>query len=205
MVRWFFIFFTIPVWAAVNQNNDVQFWFTDSFVKPVHPRCTFYLSNEWRIGDNVSKLFYVYVQGTSKIALTEKIDFAPGFRQAWNLQLNKFRLEYEPLVEVYFHSKNFIQFRSRMSYVIREARNNIWQYRGRIRVQFADWRYRPFFSNEVFVMTHDGFNQNRSVVGINVPLFKRTNTDLYYMLRFLKSAGSWTHQHVFGTWINFQF
>ncbi|MBX7066324.1 MAG: DUF2490 domain-containing protein [Parachlamydiales bacterium] len=205
MCRWIFLFFAIPIWASVNQNNDVQLWLTDSFVKQIHPRCTLYLSNEWRIGDNISKLFYVYVQGTSRFALTDRIDFAPGFRQAWNLQLNKWRLEYEPLAEIYFHAGNFVQFRNRISYVIREARNNIWQYRGRLRFNLDYWQVRPFFSEEVFVMSHDGFNQNRTIGGVNVPLFGRSNIDLYYMLRFLKSAGTWTHQHVFGGWVYFQF
>lgn len=194
-----------PIWCRVNQNNDLQLWVTESLSRPVHPRCSFSLANEWRFGNNISQLYFIYLQGIAGIKVSKQIDLGPGYRQAWRLFDAKWRLTYEPLLDLIFHQRNVFQFRNRISYLAHERAKNVWQYRARIRLSSENWAHNLFIANEVFIDSHFGFTQNRTFAGVNIPLFAMINADLSYMLRFLKSERGWTHQHIFGTWFNFAF
>ncbi|MDE3047294.1 MAG: DUF2490 domain-containing protein, partial [Verrucomicrobiota bacterium] len=178
---------------------------TESVVKTFNSRCALHLANEWRIGDDISKLYHVYLQGILKVSLTDRIDIAPGYRQTWRLRQNQWRLDEEPLFELFFHAGDQFQVRNRISYVIREAAMNFWQYRLRLRYIYTDWKVHPFVSNEIFVISRDGFSENRTIAGVSVPLSCFSDWDFYAMLRFLKTDPSWTHQYIFGTHIHFYF
>lgn len=205
MQRFFSLFFllSLPLWARVDQNNDVQLWITEAINIEINDRVILNLANEWRFGDNVSKFHFVYLQGILGTKLTEKIDMGTGYRQIWRLDRKNWRNTYEPLVEFIFHKERKFQFRNRLSYLINERAVNLWQYRGRVRLNAIDWTYNPFVSNEVFVRSREGFMENRSIVGVEVPFTSKGVTDLYFMLRFLKRDRVWTHQYIFGAWFSF--
>lgn len=199
----------MPTWGFVNQNNDVQLWIAESVNKSVSPKCTLYLSNEWRIGDDVSKLYFFYLQGAVEFKPYSFFYLVPGYRQIWDLRLDIWRLSFEPFLDVIFQKNEFFQFRNRISYIVREAIFNVWQYRARFRFR-GNWEvgnkiYYPYISNEIFIRSRSGFDQNRLLAGLLVPLFGRLDGDFYYMIRFLKSNFHWTHQHIFGTSLNMKF
>lgn len=201
----FFLLLLSPLWGFVDQNNDVQIWVTESSVLGPSERLQFHLTNEWRFGDDVSKWFFTYLEGILKLQCTDRIDLGPGYRQIWRLQQDKRRLSFEPMLNVIFHHKEVFQLRNRLSYIINEKDRNIWQYRFRVRLRADYWTYNPFFSNEIFIRSYDGFYKNRTQVGLNIPLWNRASSDLYYMLQFREDAKIWTHQHIFGCWLHMRF
>lgn len=203
------LLFCIPAWGYINQNNDVQLWIAESVSKNISPTCSLALSNEWRIGDDISKLYFFYLQGTAEFKPSRYCYLVPGYRQIWDLREAIWRLAFEPFLQVTFRTNELFQFRNRISYIVREATFNVWQYRARFLLS-GDWQVgtrtcKPYISNEIFVRSRFGFDQNRLIAGILVPLFGRFEGDFYYMLRFLKSNDHWTHQHVIGTWLSIKF
>lgn len=201
----FFLLFVCPLWGVVNQNNDVQIWVTEGAVFGTGERYQLHLANEWRFGNDVSQWFHTYLEGIFKIQCTDRIDIGPGYRQTWRLQQDKWRLAFEPMFNLFFHHKEVFQLRNRLSYIINQKDQNIWQYRFRVRLKADYWTYNPYFSNEIFVISHDGFSENRTQVGVDVPLWNRTRSDVYYMLRFKDDNNVWTHQHIFGVWLHMRF
>ncbi len=206
MKRFILLFLTLSSLNCANRNNDVELWVTEVVNKTLNPTCNFSLSNEWRIRHDISQLYFIYLQGVMNVNLSDTISIGPGYRQIWHLDSqDHFRLSYEPLLNLFIHKGQLFQVRHRISYLMREKEKNLWQYRIRLRLSTEKFTYNPFFSNEAFVFSHYGFTQNRTMVGINVPFSSGANADFSYMLRFTKSDGTWTHQHVFGTWFNFLF
>lgn len=203
-MRWLIFLLACPLWSFVDQNNDVQLWIKESTVVG-QGRYHFHLTNEWRIGDDISKWFFTYLEGLLKIQCTDRFDIEPGYRQVWRLHQNKWRLGYEPMFNLYFHHREVFQLRNRITYVMREKDSNFWQDRFRIRLTADYWTYNPYFSNEIFIRSHDGFYENRTQVGVNVPLWNQASSDIYYMLRFREEAKVWTHQHIFGLWLCMRF
>lgn len=193
-------------WAGDTWNNDLELWITDAFNKQLTPKCALNLSNEWRFRHDISELYFVYLQGVANLYLSNRLNIGPGYRQIWHLRQDSWKLSYEPLLNILMHKGEIFQLRHRLSYLVRERERNIWQYRIRVRFSTEYWTYNPFFSNEAFVVSHYGFTQNRTMIGVNIPFFSKVNADLSYMLRFSKSTTEgWRHQHILGTWVNFLF
>lgn len=203
---------SISLLGNINQNNDVQLWLTESFHKTISPSFAFHVNNELRFGDQISKLYFIYIQGIGNIKTNDWSELGAGYRQIWNLQETKWRLIYEPLAEVIFHKKRKnleLQMRNRFSYLFREAESDISQYRGRIRIMHSwtakDKLFQSHLSNEIFIQSQYGFNQDRLVAGIIIPFLDQLNGDFYYMIRFLRTETEFTHQHILGAWFNFYF
>jgi hypothetical protein len=206
------LFFSIPLCSAVNQNNDVQLWITEAVHKKITSRSTLHLYNEWRFGDDISKLYFFYVQGVLGTEVNRWLNVGPGYRQIWEIRASQWRLTYEPFGEalIKMEKGSFeFQFRNRVSYIMREKETDFWLYRGRLRwvaaCNLKGRTYRPYFSNEIFLHSQNGFSQDRIAGGILVPLVGSLLGDFYYMIRFQKSHEHWTHQHIFGTWFNLYF
>jgi hypothetical protein len=207
-----FLFSSVTLWGMVNQNNDVQLWLTEAVHKEISPSWAVHLSNEWRIGDDVSKLYFFYLQGMATYKISRGAELGPGYRQIWQLRGIDWKLTSEPFVDLLLSKEKGnleLSLRNRFSYLFREAATDLFQYRGRVRAtsswKIGDRILQIYLSNEIFVRAREGFSQDRLMIGSIIPLFKHLNGDFYYMLRFLERNDHWTHQHVIGTWVNFNF
>jgi hypothetical protein len=198
--------------ASVNQNNDFQLWVTEEVNKQFSSVATVRISNEWRFGDDASKLYYFDVQGVATFRLNDWSDFAPGYKQIWTLRESEWFLNYEPLINYSVRLKKGVfewELRNRISYLFREQQKDVWLYRGRLR-WVTNWvvgetNLKPYFSNEVFIQEQDAFFQDRIILGLVFPITNMFDADFYGMIRFLKNQDRWTHQNIFGTWFNFRF
>jgi len=212
LVQIFCTLVSVPLWSNVNQNNDVQLWITDAIHKEISPTTTLHISNEWRFGDDMSKLYFFYLQGITSIEMNQWISLSPGYRQIWHLQQTQWRLAFEPLIDLTFKKKrgNFtFNLRNRFSYLFREQNVDFFQYRARAELmssfKIIDHLFKPYFANEVFLDSHYGFTQDRLSLGLITTLYKCLSGDFYYMFRFLKLNTDWTHQHIIGTRVNCSF
>lgn len=205
--------FFSSLWGYVEKNNDVQLWVTEVLDVPLTSRVNFALSNEWRIGHDISELYYFYLQGVPYFSFNEHVKLGPGYRQIWHLREdNRWRLEEQPLFDLIFQtSKGNLEFqlRNRFDYTFREADIDFFEYRARARIlsQWEAWGcpFSTYLSNEIFVRNIDGFSQDRILVGMVIPLFKHLSGDFYGMLRYQISNNHWIHQYIFGTWFNLLF
>lgn len=207
-----FLLYSITLWGNINQNNDVQFWLTELVHKDFSSCFFIDIANEWRFGNDVSQLYFFYVQGMLGFIINENILLGIGHRQIWHLLEMKWKKIFEPQTDLIFKKKCHkyeFELRNRISYLLRQSQEDLWQYRGRVRMNYY-WRiknqvYSPFISNEIFLQSKHGLTQDRLGIGINTPFFDFLKGDIYYILRFLKQDHLWTHQHVFGLWLYFYF
>jgi len=210
-IKLFFLLLSLPLLGVINQNNDLQVWVTEEVDVQIAPVASVSVANEWRIGDDVSKLYFFYLQGILKLEVQPWFQLGPGYRHIWALRGNRWRMTFEPLVDSVFHKTKGdwkFQIRHRISYLDNEKAQNLWQYRGRVRCECL-WKTArgtigSYLSNEAFVLSHIGFSQDRVMAGAIVPLFGPVKGNFYYMLRFLRQE-TWTHQHVFGSWFTIEF
>lgn len=208
----YFLVSSISLSGFINQNNDIQLWITEELYKNISSCSFLSLANEWRIGNNVSQLYFFYLQGILGYKIHPQADLGLGYRQIWHLLDDRWRLIYEPFVECLLYKtvkKHTFDFRNRIAYRMRESQENIWQYRGRVRWieswEIAHRTFQPYLSNEIFVESSGGFNQDRLGMGIIYPFLDRLRGTFYFMLRFQKFDHEWRHHNVFGFWLTLQF
>lgn len=198
-----FLCFTNMIWAHVNQNNDVQVWVAADFQKKISPKSSFDVSNEYRFGDNLTELYFIYLQGIYSYQFHECLKIEPGYRQIWRKILNgkDWGLIYEPLCNFTIQRSGKWDIRQRISYQFTEKAPNRWLYRARIRWlgrgSFYGHQLNPYISNEIFVFSRGGLAQDRLLLGIMPQLYRWLNGDFYYMFRYFKDFG-WDHHHIFG-------
>ena len=201
-------FFCIPTWATINQNNDVQLWISGDFRKTLSNQCSLDLTNEYRFGNDMSELFFIFLQGLFSYKFNPYVKIEPGYRQIW-VKPDHWSLIYEPFAHFIFQNPGKWDVRNRIAYLIPELTKNVWLYRARIRL-FGRWKVKghelnPYLSNEFFVLSRGGFAQDRIIVGIFPKLYRHISGDFYYMLRLFKVSEGWRPNHVFGTRVDFKF
>ena len=206
------LFIALPLWSYVNQNGDAQLWIGEDVHKKITPLCTLKLSNEWRFGEDMSTLYFFYLQGLCSIDVNPSCEITPGYRQILQLRGSNWDLTSEPLINVTFAKKKRFgqfQFRNRISYLFRENEPDAWLYRARFRWagtwELSSMQLEPYVSNEFFFFAHQGFSQDRISAGIVIPFFSCFRTDLYYMIRLLETNEKWIYQQILGTWLNLHF
>lgn len=205
----FFLVLGAAAWGQVNKNNDVQLWIGEELTKKASSYCNAIFTNEWRIGNDITQLYHVYLQGLLDFKLHECFSMGPAYRQNWIRFDSKWREVYEPFFETFFSKGRFFQFRNRISYLMIESAPNFWQYRTRIQFM-GTWKFRskalyPYVSGEFFVRSQMGLSQMRFTAGMSIPFMENFRGSFYYLLRYLNSDPHWTHQHILGTWLRLNF
>jgi len=203
------LLFSLPLCAYINQNNDVQLWTSAYYEQKLSDRVFLELANQYRIGNDMSELYFTYLQGIVSFKPTEGVLVAPGYRQTWQRTATQpWSLSYEPFVETILRKERGgarIELRNRVIYFMREVGANSWLWRGRLRWMRLEGRVRSYVSNEVFIDSRTGVEQDRIALGMFVPFIRHLRGDFYYMLRFRKQDNHWAHQHIVGLGLDLNF
>lgn len=208
----FFLFFCFTISAQVNQNNDVQFWSYNSFKRKLKHNCSLRFDNEFRLGNDLSEVYYTYVQLFFEYRPSKFWKIAPGYRQEWiRSSTNPWQSRYIPTLDMFFMvptDRVIISDRNRVQYQVRKEPNQ-WVYRNKLKFSFPiqtnPLEVRLFFDNEIFIRQRHGFDQNRTAVGVSFLITDSFHLAPYYLLRFLKRNNRWNHQHVIGFRMNCNF
>lgn len=195
--------------SYINQNNDIQLWVRELVEVKVAKNVYVDISNQYRIGNHISQLYFIYLEGMLGYQLTNEVLFSSGYRQVWDRSaVTQWRLVYLPFAELILRRGKGAarwELRNRVSYLLREFGEDSWQWRGRLRWVMLEGGIRPYFSNELFIDSIKGFDQDRIIFGTLIPIIERCRGDFYYLLRFLNEVEHVTHQHIFGAEIHLNF
>ncbi len=110
----------------------------------------------------------------------------------------EYRLNIEPVFRGRFLPELSWIDRTRLEYRSFPDRSN-WRVRNLLRLNWSGWsqEWIPYLANEVFLEYPQGFNQNRSFLGVRHVMDRANQLDIGYMWRSRKSAtGNWEHDHI---------
>lgn len=196
MIRYIILFLPIFVFAKINQNGDVQFWHMEYFQKNVSEFISYKLQTEARIGDDISKPYFFYLQGQYSYD-NGFLEIAPGYRQILSRNYGiSWGTTYSPLLAVTLKKKfsNYkLSDRNMVQYLI-DSEQTRWLYRNMLRIDFPSSLY---LSDEVFFLEGNGFMQNRFYLGYKLNISKKMDFSFFYLLRHLDIHG-WKHHNILG-------
>ena len=207
-----FLLSTIFVSARFNKNGDFQIWETHTLEKTITDSFGIRIDNELRIGDDISRVFYLYVQGFLVYRPYNWLILSPGYRQEWLRKDGALKPQYVPQFDTYFiyvSDKIVITNRNRLGYLFRYKEFNSIFYRGRLRFSFPLRKeslfMQPYIDNEIFIIQGRGFNQNRSSIGVLFKVTDHFDPRFYYMVRLDKENGSWKQINIIGLHLYFTY
>ncbi len=199
--------------ARFNKNGDFQVWEIQTLEKTITDNFGIRIDNELRIGDDVSRVFYLYVQGFLVYRPYDWLILSPGYRQEWLRKDGALKPQYAPQFDTYFiyiGDKVVFTNRNRFGYLFRYKEFNSVFYRSRVRLSFPLEKkslfMQPYVDNEIFIVQGRGFNQNRSSIGVLFRVTDQFDPRLFYMVRLdKKEDGSWKHINIVGLHLYFTY
>lgn len=170
------------------------------------------IEEEFRVGDNISKLFYVHTIVGIYYNPFSWLSIMPAYEQLFLRRrgLDDWFPVYDPFLQVLFTKETgkwIFRNRSRFEYVMPDngISNNFFLYRNLCLVVFpfrlTKLNIEPFFDEEVFFSSRDGFDQFRLTGGFQTPILRELAIDLYYRYRGLKRQSGWVFHNIIG--VNF--
>ncbi|WP_420421180.1 DUF2490 domain-containing protein [Simkania sp.] len=171
-----FFLFPLTLFAKVGQDGDFQIWNENVVNLKLDPKVTFAISNEYRWGDNASKIYYKHLQGKLLCKVSPRLSLHPGYLMMWFRASNKWVIVYEPLFEftVQLLKNQYVEVknRNRVGYNVIPGvfgGKNAWSYRNRthfhIPVTIHGYQFKLFVGDEIFFLQGRGFSQNRVMGG----------------------------------------
>ncbi len=191
MKYWLFSLLFLPL-CLFAKNREV--WNTDTLYIHLTKRILFRGQTEFRYGKEHAKLYYKHFQGSLILIRSQHTLIAPGYRQAYHRVGGGWAREYYPFIDLTFQTSSkanwFILNRSRLVYRIQDEKlggHNLWLYRNLLEcitpLRLTSHGIAPYLSNEIFWEESHGIDENRLILGIRMPYRRRTQLDLYYLLR----------------------
>jgi hypothetical protein len=108
----------------------------------------------------------------------------------------EYRFNLEPLFKGKWGETIAWGNRSRLEYRVFPDQAQ-WRFRNQSRINFELGDIKPFIANEVFFAPHNGFNHNRSRVGLAFKMGEKQRLELAYMARWRKGPDEiWRLDHI---------
>ncbi|PIQ28181.1 hypothetical protein COW36_04915 [bacterium (Candidatus Blackallbacteria) CG17_big_fil_post_rev_8_21_14_2_50_48_46] len=147
--------------------------------------------------------------GILRFSLGPQWDFTPGFSLGLlgdiiyvGIPGGKSTQEYRFNIEPVFRGKFMPELkwidRTRIEYRYFPTRSN-WRVRNLLRLNWTGFSeaWIPYLANEVFIEYPQGFNQNRSILGVRHVFDRSLQMDMGYMQRWRKgNDNTWTADHI---------
>jgi len=186
-----------------------QFWNTDTVYIHLHQNLTLVGELELHYNKKGSAFHYKHYQGGFCFSPSPHISIMPSYRYTLQGEKGSRNTERCPLLDVTLHtqveawwqlSNRCRLLRHRSPSKQREQRKE-WLYSNRLKLLscLSHSGTSLYCSEEFFWERAQGLNENRLIVGVNIPYHTYVRLDLYYMLRSLRTLGKhWENQNVYG-------
>ncbi|MCM8800128.1 MAG: DUF2490 domain-containing protein [Candidatus Omnitrophica bacterium] len=206
------IIFILSSYLYAFDNDDFQFWYTQSEEFKFSKNSKISLEEELRFGDNTDHLYYHHHDLGILFNLNDS-NFGFGYRHIYEEKKAKFKIENEPYVIYAYKGKigifNF-NHRLRLEYRHFDYQPDCWRLRDKLDLilltKFGKLKIQPYFSDEVFLnFQNKSFSQNRLYLGLLRNLNKNLKIDFYYLLQHTISKEKWKKINVLGTKIKLIF
>ncbi len=199
--------------AQGYDDGDWQFWNTDSVEYKLHPALRAKAETEFYFGDDMSEWFYRHMDLGVSWKAAGWLEVGANYRYIEEKKSGEWMHEDRPHVSLTL-SRTFgpvsVSDRNRFEYRIREAGDDFWRYRNRLRVGAAQgwtrFQFQPYLDDEVFYdFNEHERNQNRVSAGLSARWTGSFKTDLYYMLQSSLKSGDWIDANIAGLNLKFSF
>ncbi|MDP8254089.1 MAG: DUF2490 domain-containing protein [Candidatus Kaelpia aquatica] len=182
-------------------NNDFQYWNTESISWKISDDWKAQLETEFRYGDNASDFYYQHSDiGLTYSGAAKWLDFGFNYRQIFEEKNSIWQYENVPhfnatlkweLLDYLFSN------RMRFEYKNKEGSDNYWRYRNKITVKIpiklTNLEIQPYIADEIFYdFDEEIFNKNRLYAGFNFRLFKHLKVETFYLWQNSKNSSGWS-------------
>lgn len=191
----------------VGKDGDNQVWLTSSFyLDKYYDWFALYGKAEFRFGDDASSLYVKIGELMLNFMPTKWLTISPGYRNfVTRLSYSHWKTVPTPMLDIFFHwaAKDNITLnqRNRFQYNLLPESRDVFLYRNRFQIIFNGKLFgktiKPFISEEMFFLQYRGFDQNRFILGLKIPLSKHFDVTPSYQLRNIKRHDFWRYQNDF--------
>lgn len=199
--------------AYAYDDGDFQVWHTDSEEKKINDKFKISMEEEFRWGDNASRLYYQHYEPGLTYIVNKHFEVALKYRQVYERKGNKFKEENQPNLNATLKGDLVgvgLEDRSRLEYRHFDYQPDSWRYRNKFTAK-SPWKFtkldiQPYLSDEVFLNFYNTcFTKNRFYAGIGFNIIKNIKAEMYYMLESSQSKHIWTDANVFGSKLKISF
>lgn len=201
--------------AHAFDDGDFHVWNTDGQEIKLNEKTKLFTEQEFRWGDNASRLYYQHYDIGLMYAFNNSLDLGFGYRQVLekrNAQ-GKWLVENEPNINAILKWSNFgfdMSNRFRLEYRHFDYQTDSWRFRnmltGRFPWEFTRFKIRPYLADEVHIVSRGiAVSANRAYAGFTFKILRNLNGDLYYMMQSTRSSGKWRADNVLGTKLKLSF
>jgi hypothetical protein len=196
--------------AVAYDDGDWQFWNTDSVETKINDRLKTKLETEFYWGDDMSDFYYAHVDLGVYGKVVPWFELGANCRYVREKKQEEWRDEYRPHLNGTFlwaMGPLAMSDRNRVEYRVREAADEGWRYRNRLRASWASkwtrFEIQPYVDDEIFYdFIVNEWNQNRASIGISSKIASPLKADIYYMRQSNRKNGDWTDTNILG--LNFK-
>ena len=204
-----FILKCAPAHTLIDQDGDWQFWQYNQFFGNFTDKLGLMFEEEFRVGNNISELFYHHALVGLYYNPVDWFSFMPAYEQIFLREpgtKNWFPV-YVPFLQFLFIIKGeksrFIN-RTRLEYVMfdKESKTDEFLFRNLsfyiLPFQFTKLKIQPYIGEEFFISSENGFKQNRVTGGFQIPIVREFVIDLFYRYVLVKPHDKWKYKNVIG-------
>ncbi len=168
---------------------------------------------EFRYKDDMSDHYYSYVDVGLTYNWSDWLDVSGNYRyityEASDVWLKENRPHLNAKLKWNWAGLKFCD-NNRVEYRDREAKDNLWRYRNKLKIEYPlKWsklEISPFVSEEIFYDFHaDKRNKNRLEAGLSMRFIKDSKLYVSYQLDSTKNNGDWTDVNCLVTYLKFSF
>lgn len=192
--------------AGAYDDGDWQFWNTDSVETRIGKQLKTKFETEFYWGDDMRELYYAHLDLGVSAKVVTWFELGANYRYVQEKKQGEWRDENRPHLNGTFlwtMGPLAMSDRNRAEYREREAADEGWRYRNRLRACWASkwsrFEIQPYVDDEIFYdFIVEDWNQNRVSVGLSAELASPLKADMYYMLQSNRKNGEWTEANILG-------
>ncbi len=191
-------------WAF--REGDSQLWLNAGAESGLGKDVRVGIDTGSRWGDSMSDYFYQAYEPSLTWKAAPWLDVTPSVEYIQQEKSGKWLDETVPKLTVQIKGDAgplTLSNRSRMEYRLREAANDEWRYRDRLRLQLTKgvtaYKIRPYIEEELYYSFDEQlFNESRAAAGFGFEPVAWLKTELYFMGRSTLKSDVWTDSNIVG-------
>ena len=208
----FFLLFSLKCFAF--DDNDFQYWNTESLSWKANDDFKVTLEEEFRLGDDGGSFYYQHSDlGIVYSGITDWLDVGINYRHIFEKKSGDWQQENRPHLNAIVKWRSFnssFSNRGRFEYRNRESAEDFWRYRNKLALtlpfKMTRFDIQPYIADEIFYDFDDeDLIRNRLYSGFYLKLFNNLNSEVFYLWQRSKQSGGWDDIHVLGTKLKLTF
>ena len=195
-------------------DNDFQYWNTESVSWKIGQDWKAKLEEEFRFGNDGGHFYYQHSDlGFTYSGFADWLDLGINYRHIFEEKNGEWPRERRPHLNITLKGKMddwAWSCRARFEYRDKDNSNDGWRYRNKLTLKaplkITRFEIQPYIADEIFVdFDKDDLTRNRFYSGFSMKLFKNLKGEIFYLWQRSKKDDKWVDAHVLGTKLKFSF